>query len=408
MSYSDLHKKLWSEVFDPKDPDSGWGTNEHKTIFPLTGIGVDIVPRGSRGYMIDSSCNVGYYDGVDLSESYTFLFNTYAQLSDHFKASVYCYVSEFCEVDKVQIAIPSSIVNSGLVSGVLSSSYDLKNRGTWQKLGIEFDSNEGMVSVVLSIIKNNVKDFLDINGHIIFAYPQYEKNGAAITFYYPAKPVNEQKCLVRDDLIGAPMHLNPSSCKIMSSLNLIYPLLIFSANEYQDDPDPIRNWTSKFISEDTTYFPYKQHIEVNTTTNVFIGSRILRWTFALKLYKDEFNLKQKIFGGGFNFLNWYGYYFNNDKTRIDYPHNPFLSVLLYSGLFGLTLYVIFIFKVFLYYVKYYNEYKTFFLLFIITFFFSFFSAGNPFDPPVLGFFVILPYFIHHIHKKAVSESEVSS
>ena len=34
-SYSTLYKNIWAPIFDPKDPDSGWGTRIHKTIFPF-------------------------------------------------------------------------------------------------------------------------------------------------------------------------------------------------------------------------------------------------------------------------------------------------------------------------------------------------------------------------------------
>jgi hypothetical protein len=49
------------------------------------------------------------------------------------------------------------------------------------------------------------------------------------------------------------------------------------------------------------------------------------------------------------------------------------------------------------------EYKMLAIFFLITFFFSFFSAGSPFDPPIMGFFVILPFFIHSINKKIKAE-----
>ena len=39
-----------------------------------------------------------------------------------------------------------------------------------------------------------------------------------------------------------------------------------------------------------------------------------------------------------------------------------------------------------------------FIGFLITFFFSFFSGSSPFDPPIMGFFILLPFFIHSIHK----------
>ena len=131
--------------------------------------------------------------------------------------------------------------------------------------------------------------------------------------------------------------------------------------------------------------------------------RYVRWQFAWQIFTKEFNWRQKVFGGGFNFLNWYGYYFLKDRTKTDYPHNPFLYILLYSGILGVSLYLFFLYKVFYFYLKYRKEYWIFFVFFLITFFFCFFSSGNPFDPPIMGFFMILPFFIHSVHKKSTSK-----
>ena len=47
----------------------------------------------------------------------------------------------------------------------------------------------------------------------------------------------------------------------------------------------------------------------------------------------------------------------------------------------------------------------FFIFFLITYFFTFFSGGNPFDPPIMGFFMMLPFFIHYIHEKDKTDFE---
>jgi hypothetical protein len=167
------------------------------------------------------------------------------------------------------------------------------------------------------------------------------------------------------------------------------------------DQDPIRKWASRFISEDTTYYKYSSRLVVKIDSNNFIGARTMRWQFAWQIYSKEYTWMQKLVGGGFGFLNWFGYYFYNKKYQSDYPHNPFLSVLLYSGIIGLFIYLVFIIKVFYYYYYYIKEYPIIFICFHITFFFSFFSAGSPFDPPIMGFFAILPFFIHYIHQKQV-------
>jgi hypothetical protein len=178
-----------------------------------------------------------------------------------------------------------------------------------------------------------------------------------------------------------------------------FPLLVLQSSvSLQDGSDPIRNWASKFISEDTTYYPYKANIVLETTSNQLTESRLLRWQFGWQIFTKEYNWSKRIFGGGFSFLNWYGYYFLKDKTLSDWPHNPFLSILLYSGIIGLTIYLFFLYKVSYYYIKYAKEYPLMFIFFLITFFFTFFSGGSPFDPPMMGFFVILPFFIHSIYK----------
>jgi O-antigen ligase len=165
------------------------------------------------------------------------------------------------------------------------------------------------------------------------------------------------------------------------------------------DNDLFRNWIKNMFNEDTSYYKTRANLKVDNLYKYFTDDRISRWQFALQIFSKEFSIKQKIFGGGFSFLNWYGFYYLKDKTQSDWPHNPFLSILLYSGIIGLLIYCFFLYKVFYYYLKYRKEYLILFIFFSITFFFSFFSGDSPFDPPILGFFVILPFFIHSIHKK---------
>jgi hypothetical protein len=235
-----------------------------------------------------------------------------------------------------------------------------------------------------------------LEGYVIFAYPQSKiisGKDSVLTFRQSFLRIKNTK----------------NELKILERLNYkeYTETFIFNPIQYLFiiDQDPIRDWATKFISEDTTYYPYKANIVVDTISNSFSAPRIARWQFAIKIFTKEYSWSQKISGGGFNFLNWYGYYFYKDKTRSDYPHNPFLSVLLYSGIFGLIIYLIFMCKVFYYYIKYFTEYKVLSFFFIITFFFSFFSAGNPFDPPIMGFFVMLPFFIHSIHEKEKNKSK---
>lgn len=164
--------------------------------------------------------------------------------------------------------------------------------------------------------------------------------------------------------------------------------------------DPVRKWAARLIQEDTTYFKYKSNLDIHNISNSFFGNRVMRLQFSMQIFLKEFNWRQKNFGGGFNFLNWFGYRFLNDKSFSDYPHNPFFSVLLYSGLFGLLIYSLFMFRVISYYFKYFRVYPILSIFFLITFIFSFFSGNSPFDPPIMGFLALLPFFIHHIHNRS--------
>jgi O-antigen ligase len=438
-NYSDLYNKIWTPIFDAKDPDSGWGSKWHTTIFPLTGDSVEIVPKGVRGYLLDRLSNADTANGCAYSASWI----SYHTVTDDdiIQASVYCYVSTDCDLSTVQICALGSTGNPGAV-------YNFHNKGRWQKLEFSANCSKGNASVLLYISKPGVPDFSLLKGYVIFAYPQIEvvKKNHNSPSYSPTKvafgaienhhsceavsyskiryynninrniidSLSEKSLLSRmpcssidnelvsiEDCKYTPLYSN-SERKLLGlfSLNETYKLLL---NSYQPDNDPVRKWTSRFISEDTTYFKFSSNLKVNEFSNFFIGSRTVRWQFALQIFTKEFNWTQKIFGGGFNFLNWYGDVFLNNNKLSDYPHNPLLTILLYSGIIGLCLYVSMLFLTFKYYIKYFNEYYIFFIIFIVTFFFSFFSAGSPFDPPIMGFFMILPFFIHHVAKRESKE-----
>jgi len=129
------------------------------------------------------------------------------------------------------------------------------------------------------------------------------------------------------------------------------------------------------------------------------SSRKARWHYAAQVWKDEFRWHNKLFGHGFDYLDWYNKKFRDDTSVSDYPHNPFISILLYSGIIGFLLYLWLIYWVLKYYLFYRKGYGLFFIGFLMTFFFSFFSGTHPFDPPIMGFFIVLPFFIHLVNKK---------
>jgi hypothetical protein len=137
----------------------------------------------------------------------------------------------------------------------------------------------------------------------------------------------------------------------------------------------------------------------NKTLDYFFSDRKDRYLYSIELWKKNYKWYNKLFGHGFDYLTWYGEKYIKTQASNDWPHNPFITVLLYSGIIGLLLYFWLLFNVISYYIKLRKTYAMAFLCFILTFYFSFFSGSSPFDPPVMGFFILLPFFIHSIDNK---------
>lgn len=391
-SYPLFYKKIWSPGFSPKDPDSGWSTTTHKTVFPLVGNNVKIVPNDAKGYLLDKTSDPYLINSDLYSFNELFPYNSKVNESDTVRFSAYCFVSEDFNGDWALIALTN---NTSVWKG--TTSYDFNNKGTWQKLNLSIICTKGEITPYFVFCKNGVTDFSSLEGYVIFAYPECE--------------IISSKTSANEDVVYLKKG-NTFAKKLYMPLNHsgIYRggFLLSIFQELEIERDPVRKFVIKLISEDTTYFGYSATITIDTIKNTFSDMRLVRWQFTGQIFSKEYNLFQKFFGGGFNFLNWYGYYFLKDKTASDWPHNPFLSILLYSGIIGLLIYCFFLYKVFYYYLKYRKEYPLLFVFFLITFFFSFFSGGSPFDPPIMGFFSILPFFIHYVHQKESSAIQKSN
>lgn len=390
LTLSAFYRKIWAPEYDPKDPDSGWGTRIHKTIYPLVGDNVEIVPPSVKGYFMDSTCNAYLMNGNAYSFTELFLFDTKVKSNDLVTISAYCYVSIDFDGAWSLIALTNNSSN-----WLGSEAYDLEKKGTWQKLVLSRTCEEGDISAYLYFCKTGVNDFSSMKGHVIFAFPQCKINSVNDTI--------TTGNILKTDFKNSTNYFNPRVKLNPFEANFLSSIMLLKLGNQDLDRDIIRRLASRVISEDTTYYGYKSDLIIDSIKNSFLDLRYSRWQFASQIFVKEYNWKQKVFGGGFNHLNWYGYYFLKDKTAVDWPHNPFLSILLYSGIFGLLIYCWFMYKVFYYYIKYIKEYPLLFIFFLITFFFSFFSGGSPFDPPIMGFFSILPFFIHSIHKKDKSE-----
>ena len=381
ISINYLYRKLWIPKYDPRYPDSGWGSRVYTSKYHLSGINCEIIPKGTVGYMMDNTTNATSRNNN--AYSYTKIKDLRVIPGDSIVFSVFCFVSEDFNGNWAKISM----------EGVASESnyYDLKRKNTWQKLEIKSVVNKkGKINAYLYWAKYNVQSFKTLKGYIIFAYPQIILKKSPNNISLDSTYIMENYSIYADsDLVK-----NSGLEFFTMTYNSIFR---FSDLFTQDDP--IRRYVQKVINEDSTYIPYSAGINIDTISNKDLATRFDRWQFAWQIFLKEYNWPKKLIGGGFSYLNWYGAYFYKDKTRSDWPHNPFLSALLYSGIVGLLLYIYLMYKVVYYYWLYRKAYPLLGIFFLITFFFSFFSANNPFDPPVMGFFVILPFFIHYIHTK---------
>jgi len=384
-NYSEFYNSYFNPDFNQIDPDCGWGFKYGKRIYPLKGDNVEIVSADAIGCLVDSTSFVPKKrKGISAQ-----IASLYSSNKETYKASIFCYVSEDFNGSFVRLLVNWDIIKNKGVGNKPIAYYNLKKKGAWQKLNIEINYLNGDVPIHCVVAKKGAQEIL--KGFAIIAYPQVEK---VKDYDSILSKVNEYK----------PVELSKTkNIAFISEASILNGFLLNKITNYKmkNDKDPIRKWVDEVISEDTAYYAYKNDLFIDTITNKFSGPRINRWQFAWQIFTIEYNWKEKAFGGGFDFLNWYGFYFLHDKTKSDYPHNPFLHVLLYSGMIGLALYIFLMYKVFYYYIKYRKEYYIFFIFFLITFFFTFFSGGNPFDPPMMGFFVIFPFFIHSIHKKEI-------
>jgi len=297
------------------------------------------------------------------------------------RTSLYCYVSHDYNSDWLKLILLNTKKRE------LHCDYDLNQKGTWQLLSLEDTCSAEYCEARFQFANFGTEDLTSMKGFVIIAFPQFEKfdeKGLIESFY--------EKIPVDSSFLYQHQYSSPDT---------IIQLSLFDLSELNRRlmvEDPLRKWIRKVFAEDTTYTGFKAKLIPDSVNLPLPDNRTTRWKIALRIYSGEYNMLEKIAGGGFKHLNWYGYIFLKNKTISDWPHNPFLSVLLYSGLIGLILYIFILYKTVLYYVRYIRIMPLPFIFFIVTFIFSFVSGDSPFDPPIMGFFILLPFLIHNIHK----------
>lgn len=130
-------------------------------------------------------------------------------------------------------------------------------------------------------------------------------------------------------------------------------------------------------------------------------TRLDRWRYAWEIWQTRYSTKQKIFGHGFNYLEWYGEKFYGNPKRYDFPHNPIISSFLYSGIIGGAVYILFlIMSLWLYWMKR-RTLGIFFIMYLCCMFFCMFSGSSHFSFPLFAFLSFLPFVeLKNIKSKA--------
>lgn len=337
------HPEFNTFEHDPKNPET-YTSSTYSKEFPLIGKNADIVPEGIIGARYDKTTEGKQWR--DLHHSTTLFWGVEAEPGDSVFASVYCYVSPEFNGQEARLEI------RGKVSGATTQKYNLNAKGEWvllQAKGIV--TEKGWVYGVYFFSQKGVTDFSSLTGHITFAYPQLIVKSNKTSFIQSECKINKAGILFADALAS--------------------------------------------ITDSTSH-----NFELSMQNNRFAGPRIDRWRYAFYLYFNEYTITQKFFGAGFNYTKKFARKFHPDDTNrdFDYPHNPFLSVLLYSGLLGLIVYLWFFAKTLYLYYIYRKEYWLLGLVFLVAFFYSFFSSNSPFEPAFFGVMAFLPYLIHYTKK----------
>jgi hypothetical protein len=122
------------------------------------------------------------------------------------------------------------------------------------------------------------------------------------------------------------------------------------------------------------------------------SSRQKLWDLGKEIYHD-YSISKKILGNGFAFFE----IFKNETTQFLYPHHLFLSVLLFSGIIGLIIYIAILSLASMIYLYHLKKLEVLFVLFIFNFTFGFFSFTDFFGATFYSILIILPLLYAYLY-----------
>ena len=159
----------------------------------------------------------------------------------------------------------------------------------------------------------------------------------------------------------------------------------------------------QFIKQQVERKRISDSIQQNEQADHFFVPRKLRWAYAVELYKN-YPFWEKIVGGGFGYLRKFDKKFPSytGYFKVEYPHNVFLSALLYSGLFGFVVFLWLMYATIKLYIS--NRLNILLLAWLMIFSFVIFSSDTIFELPLFAGFTILP-FLYQVVKEKVTISK---
>ncbi|MCX6273400.1 MAG: O-antigen ligase family protein [Bacteroidetes bacterium] len=154
------------------------------------------------------------------------------------------------------------------------------------------------------------------------------------------------------------------------------------------------------------YFVSKELLDFEKQKKTLYDQRREKWAYSIELF-NAFPRTQKIWGEGFHYLKQFEEKFQKEEKVQDYPHNYLLSALLYSGLLGMVVFVIYLILCGLLYLKHIKKISVLFWIFLITQVFAFTSGNSIFTEKLSCFLLVVPFLIEKVFAESKETVKIS-
>jgi lipopolysaccharide/colanic/teichoic acid biosynthesis glycosyltransferase len=168
---------------------------------------------------------------------------------------------------------------------------------------------------------------------------------------------------------------------------LLFVVGFFSTTYYSKNNDDFQKLTVNYFGEEIAH-------QLSADGDVSSAFPIDKWEYAIDYFQQKPWL-MRIFGGGFDYLPVFGKEFNGNAQIHDYPHNPVLSSLLYSGIVGAVFAVFFLMVALYYSLIYFSRHPLFSMMLLVCSMFVLFSGNSLFSVPIFLFLFSLAFLVRH-------------